>query len=332
MPKRDKVFVRVAEPGEAPGIYLEEEGGVLWPVGWDYEPRPADVPDIRARLQTEWMPKGKLAEWHRVAESFRTGSSGPPDWEDMTLGHAALWYVGDDMCDLLAAAAPDMPEVVLSPEMLPDHSGFVVFQRCLSGLDADNVGLGNVQVGAYLWGPALWQGGPPFSEPGAPVPCLGITCYRPINASVGMVPIGSLVWALGTSCDKGLTGDPVRDASMAEDRRRLAALWSLSAQPTLTSSTIAALPRQARRREERAGRQAPDVRVVVLRARPQRDVAVAAPSGRTYRHRWAVSGHWKTQRYGPKNALVKTIYRNPYLAGPDGAPMLGTPRVKVWKR
>lgn len=56
-----------------------------------------------------------------------------------------------------------------------------------------------------------------------------------------------------------------------------------------------------------------------------------APSGRVieHDHRWEVTGHWKNQRYGKGNALVKRIYRDPFVCGPADKPLIRRPKVSV---
>lgn len=42
---------------------------------------------------------------------------------------------------------------------------------------------------------------------------------------------------------------------------------------------------------------------------------------------WLVRGHFKTQHYGPKNSLLKTIWREPYWSGKEDAPIAVRPIV-----
>jgi hypothetical protein len=330
-----RVDVAVAsEVGLAPGVYAgslsEMPGGKapaeLWAVPPDWHPRATDVPDLRAQLVAAWAPGGDLARIAPMIEELRPGGSGPVGWERETLQTAALWYVGGDMCDLLVGAAPGLPSVELTRELCPDPEGLVVFERCLIGLDAEGSGAA-VATGAMLWGRAKW-----LNPWGPPLPGLGVTIYRPVlRAGLAMMPIGSLVWPLGFAADYPLAGDPATDASMAEDRRRLAALWLLSAQPGLATTTEAALPRHVVRRAQRAG-QLPRVRVVRLREAPGDHRGAQSEGGRTYHHRWAVAGHWRQQAWGPRHSQRRPTYINPYLKGPEGAPLVDRPVVKAWTR
>lgn len=154
-----------------------------------------------------------------------------------------------------------------------------------------------------------------------------------------LVPLGGLIWPFGESCDFQAFGGSARDDSMREDRRRLLALWLLSSQPSLTSSVLAhqsQVTSKAKAKRIAAGKVRPDppVRVVQLRRQPQpdHDAPDRPEGGRTYRHRWTVSGHWRNQAVGPARSQRRPTYINAYLKGPDDAPLLGTERVKSWVR
>jgi hypothetical protein len=84
------------------------------------------------------------------------------------------------------------------------------------------------------------------------------------------------------------------------------------------------------RRAQRAGLD-PAVRVVQLRHGPPATTG-GEQSTRTYRHRWAVTGHWRNQAVGKDYAEHRPVYINPYLKGPADAPLLDTPKVKAWTR
>lgn len=76
-----------------------------------------------------------------------------------------------------------------------------------------------------------------------------------------------------------------------------------------------------------------DVRLVDLR--PLRHVATedtGSGTGRVYRHRWIVRGHWRQQAVGPKRGQRRTIWVPSYTKGPEGAPLLSRETVMVWRR
>jgi hypothetical protein len=303
-----------------------------------WHPRPLDVPIYRDGLLRAWSPDGSLTH---IAPMLAAISGGHqkliPPWEHDTTAEAALWFVGADMCDLLVGAAPTLPAVELHPAHVPDLAGLVVFGKVLAGIDAENLGVGEVNVAAMVWGPARWETTGDL--------CLGITCYGPpVVGQDTLLPLGGLIWPFGRSPDDPLAdetysgracGDgPLTDvavASMVEDRRRLLALWLLSTQAGLATSTRAVPGRAAARRAQRSGRDAA-VRVVQLRHQPPPLASTPVGPGRSYHHRWAVAGHWRNQAYGPKRGLRRPTYINPHLKGPEGAPLIDTPKVKAWTR
>lgn len=291
----------------------------------NWQPRPRDLPAIRAELLREWSPGGGLRRIAPVV-SRAGGHEFAPAWETGVLQAAELWFVGSAMCDLLAAAAPTMPPTPLSAPLVPDPAGLVIFQTPLAGIDAEGSDR-PVLVSAYLWGPAIWQG----------VSLLGVTVYGPSSTSadpVVMWPVGGLTWRPGCTTDESEATEPSRAASMIEDRRLLAALWVLSQQPGLATS-VRNVPQTRNRQKLRRNAPAPEpVRVVHLRhaPAPDHDAPTGSDQRRTYRHRWAVSGHWRQQAYGRGWSERRPLYINPYLKGPEGAPIKTGQRVKAWTR
>lgn len=114
----------------------------------------------------------------------------------------------------------------------------------------------------------------------------------------------------------------------------LAAAWQLMQQPTLAERTILRADRADARRAARSGYSDPDVTIVDLRRlyHPQDPDASPDGSSRTYSRRWVVSGHWRSQPFGKDRALRRQQWIPSYIKGPDGAPLLETERVNVWRR
>jgi hypothetical protein len=115
-----------------------------------------------------------------------------------------------------------------------------------------------------------------------------------------------------------------------------AVAWVLIAQGgiietvTQTPSKNRAARRRARHRKD------PEVELVKIR-RTHRELVDSiqtsvegddtAPDADQFR--WVVSGHWRNQPFGPKNLLRRPVYIDPYLKGPDGAPVRRPRRVFV---
>ena len=53
---------------------------------------------------------------------------------------------------------------------------------------------------------------------------------------------------------------------------------------------------------------------------------------RVYTRRWIVRGHWTHQAYGPGRESRRLQYIEPYIKGPEGAPLVATEKVMVWRR
>jgi hypothetical protein len=292
-----------------------------------WRPKPAEVVDFRAALVREWASGGIYARSLDEMRNLGVGQGTVIDWERQMLAEARLWFVGGAMCELLTGAAPGLPAVELEPEMLPDEVGLVAFEVPVigrDGADADKT----VTVGAMMWGPTWFDGVTehPWPEPRR---CLGISVYGPMNAYPWLLPTGSVVWPFGEPPEFALTGEVQRDASMAEDRRRLLALWLLSSQPGVATESEAVLPRQVVRRATRAGREPPKVRVIHLR---HVEGGGHEAGDRSYHHRWLVSGHWRQQAVGPGHSQRRPTYIHPHLKGPEGAPLLPPTTVKAWTR
>jgi hypothetical protein len=334
----------------------EHDAAEVHPLTWP--PRARDLPDWRAALVRAWTPTGTFT---RIAPFLEQATAGiekfQPEWEHAKAREAQLWWVGSDMCDLLEAAAPQLPATRLHPDLWPDKTGLVYFERPLRGIDADGTGH-VVRVGAMLWGPGWWNDRP----------CLGVTVYGPIDElGPHLVPLGTLVWPIGESTDARLEGtrqpgphvrfrvDPERAGtihdrepdpeavyeSMSEDRRVLLALWLLSAEPSITAGAMKDSPPAATTHDRATARRAaregtsPAVRVVLLR-RPVPDTSEGGTTltgtGRHLHHRFPVTGYWKNVAYGPGYTLHRPKWIAPHMKGPAGAPLLTSPKVKKWTR
>ena len=124
-------------------------------------------------------------------------------------------------------------------------------------------------------------------------------------------------------------------ASFAEDRRLIAALWTLLAQEGIATVRTETPARPVVRRVQRAGlpRSAADVRVVRLRELAHAERASEGPGvPRDWSHRWVVSGHWRNARVGPGRSERRLVWVNPYVKGPDDKPLRQPATVKAWVR
>jgi hypothetical protein len=114
----------------------------------------------------------------------------------------------------------------------------------------------------------------------------------------------------------------------------LAASWNLMQQPQLVDRTREDPSRADARALRRADLPDDGVTLIALRRqyRPQDSDPDAYTATRRYRHRWVVSGHWRQQPYGPGRSSRRQQWIPAHVKGPDGAPLLATEKVNVWRR
>lgn len=114
----------------------------------------------------------------------------------------------------------------------------------------------------------------------------------------------------------------------------LASAWLLMQQPTLVDRTRERADKPTERAYARDGLRSPEVTIVDLRRQyaPRDQGPDGETPGRHYKHRWVVSGHWRNQAHGPGHSLRRQTWVPSYVKGPDGAPLLSTEKVNVWRR
>lgn len=325
---------------------------------------PRDVPELRDWLARQWRPGAPFALGAPTtigalvpgADPARA-AAGVAEWNRRALGGAALWWVTAELVDLVQSMADTLPATTLHPELVPAAPVLVVFARPLHGTDAV-AAAEPVLVDAVMWDRSMT---PSASLAPGRVPGVSVLMYRradfagmgprerghadrlaalagqapPELRDVGEVwlPLGRTDWREGDdwSSPAHVALDRAAAESMAEDRRWLAALWALAAAPGLVEDRTHTPDRATRRRAARAGYSTPDVRVVQLRG----GVAEAGGltrepgPGRTYRVRWIVRPHWRSQPYGPGRALRRPVLIAPYIKGPEGAPLHRSSTVHV---
>jgi hypothetical protein len=282
-----------------------------------------DLPELRTVLLRRWRPGGPYQRLDPLAANFNAPA----------LAGARLWWVAPDMCELVAHAARSLPPTTLTDDLVPCDFGLVVFATPLAGTDAmDGTTL---HSHALLWGTTALVDTPAGQMVRVPADGLGrIENEGTPAVTVALYghrgdwyPQGRSDWAWHTDTEE--PGDDARAASMSEDRRWLAALWLLAAQP-LSASTLTYAPRAVRRRLSRAGAgdlATSPVRLVDLR-RPQRTAAERdqgdenAEGGRRYNSRWIVVGHWRQQAYGPGRAHRRPVFIAEHVKGPDDRPLI----------
>lgn len=272
--------------------------------------------------------------------SFSAKDGDPADQASLdllvpTLRAAELWCVTPDMAALAASAGAQLDAARWATADRPSPCGLIHFQ---DGIGSVPVGKGrHAPVDGLLWGPHpdglfvvayisyrslrahLERRGLPdrFAERGFPLVPLLFICGDVLPVTTEPVPMAEV------------------DADMRPVLPALAASWLLMRQPQLVDRTHERADKAARRNAARGGLANPDVTIVDLRRQyaPQdADPAEGVEGGRRYRRRWVVSGHWRNQPHGPGRAQRRQQWIPAYVKGPDGAPLLATERVNVWRR
>lgn len=105
--------------------------------------------------------------------------------------------------------------------------------------------------------------------------------------------------------------------------------------PTVATSWGDAPDGRDARLRARAGESPATVTTIDLRPLrfvPVEDAEETDRSGRQYRHRWVVRGHWRNQAHGPGRTERRPTWVPSYIKGPEGAPLLAREHVYTWRR
>lgn len=330
---------------------------------------PLDLPDFRLWLMDQWLPTGHfthLANGHKRTqfawENCDVAGMANPLVEQHNLPRADLWWVSAEMSALIDHAARSVPPTTLTQDLLPSDHGLVVFGQPLTGTAADTGE--EMPITALSWCRIeISDGGEyvdglnsvpyrfiPRGTPGpqAMVPLDGKVIPDRIATigkhKVGIVygeehddlwmPSGVTHWLMGTETDEAEEGQTdLQVTSLSEDRRWLATLWLLAAQP-LADSHVEPAPRTTARRSQRA-KVASDVRLVDLRRRASAGSSEHEPTGldrHSYSHRFIVggdTGFWRQQACGPGWSQHRPVWIAPFIKGPTDKPLKLRERVNV---
>lgn len=120
--------------------------------------RPEEVPEIRSWLATHLAEGGSLdyalQRWN--AEAAQVGRAAPthPDVERTGLAEARLFWVPPEETEVIVSGSQDLPaDMILTEDMVPSPSGFVVFAGDWYGWDARTGTKSFFPIRAMRWGP-----------------------------------------------------------------------------------------------------------------------------------------------------------------------------------
>lgn len=244
---------------------------------------------------------------------------------------AELYWASEDMAALAMSSGSQLAAARWATADRPSPCGLIFFEGGVGTVQVSGTLSGPVQ--ALAWGPSpdstltvthlmtreQFMRGSQVRFPEAVPPLIAIREVRlPVTAEP--VPFADL------PAHEGMRPPlPIVSA--------LAAAWHLMQQPQLVERGSVEPGKADARSLRRSGLPAGPVTLVNLRRQYVPLQREGEPSaGRAYRHRWVVSGHWRDQPHGPDRALRRKTWIPAHVKGPDGAPMLSTERVNVWKR
>jgi len=300
--------------------------------------RPRELPKLRNQL---------LRHLADPAAPLRanTGPEHAPGLDALArhLRAAELYWVAAPMAALAVHAGAQLDQIDAAPDTRPSGCGLIVYQD----------GVGDLPL-PRGWGVRA-DGGRPMRLPIDSVPVTALT-WGPYEGHV-------LVWALvdralladvlderGMELDRSSTpplvpmvadaipvsaGEPLGDTRIPQPViRALVASWHMMQQPLLTDRSTVRPDKKVRGVTTRLGMPDPQVTLVDLRRQyvPDDRGETGVEGGRRYRYRWVVSGHWRSQPYGPGRTLRRKRWIPAYVKGPAGAPLLVRERVNVWRR
>lgn len=241
------------------------------------------------------------------------------------LAAADLYWVTEQMAALAVSSAATLPDVRWTADDVPSPHGLIIWDGGIGTID-----IGKdlyVQVAAVSWSP---------HPEGLKAHLYADRRLLAARAPILTEEVPPLVPIVPVLLRTGMDWRPVNELAPAYRTvlTSLSATWLLMQQPTIVDRTTAERDPKIERSYARASRPAPEVSIVDLRRRlvPEQDPAESNGEGRTYRHRWVVEGHWRQQAYGPGRTQRRPVFIEPHIKGPDGAPMLPTTRVNVWRR
>lgn len=120
--------------------------------------RPTMVPEIRVEM---------MENLSRMAQVIIAGKAPlyetNPDyqikslrWMFEELTESTLWWVSEDMCDLVQSAFNNLPPTTLTDDLIPSRAGLVFFAKPITGMDSRVEGH-EIDLQAMQWGPCQFD-------------------------------------------------------------------------------------------------------------------------------------------------------------------------------
>ncbi|MFE3429858.1 hypothetical protein [Streptomyces sp. NPDC059171] len=249
----------------------------------------------------------------------------------LSMGAGDLFWVGRDMAALAVHSGGQLAAARWATADRPAPCGLLFWEDGIGHIDSGGV---QIPVEACAWGPhqgemLLWL---LMSRTR-----LATEVNQAGRFEIVTEEIPPLIPVYGATIP--VTAEPLSLADLDPDLPQpvvaaLAAAWLMMQQPLLIDRTRERADKATARAYNREGHPTPEVSIVDLRRQytPQDRDPDAGSDQRTYRNRWIVSGHWRNQAYGPERSLRRQTWVPAHMKGPEGAPLLSTEKVNVWRR
>ncbi|MGW2384331.1 hypothetical protein [Streptomyces sp. NPDC001658] len=245
---------------------------------------------------------------------------------------AEMFWVRQDMAALAVHAGEQLTDARWAAADRPAPCGLLYWQDGIGHIQAQGV---QIPVEACVWGP--YQGEMLLWLLMSRDRLVAETANRVFTVETQQMP--PLFPVVGATLPVTVEAAPLAEADAQLPRPVVAALasaWLLMQQPVLLDRTRERADRPTARAYARDSLPVPEVTVVDLRRQytPHDQDPNGDGGGRHYRYRWVVSGHWRTytsERYSEQTRAAKQ-WIPAHVKGPEGAPLLSTEKVNVWRR
>lgn len=288
--------------------------------------RPSQLPKVRRQtLRHLREPSSSLRS--KTSPEIGTGL----DALASILEVGELFWVQQDMAALAMHAGQQLAAARWATADRPAPCGLLYWQDGIGHMDAEGV---QVPVEACAWGPyqgelMLWL----LMSRARLVAEVAPLAHEFTLDESRMPPLLPIYGGTIPVTDEPLSMTEI-DAQLSQPVvAALASAWLLMQQPLLIDRTRERADKPTVRAYARDGLPAPEVTVVDLRRQytPQDQDPDDGTGSRRYRHRWVVSGHWRNA-WRPSVQEHRKVWVPSHVKGPEGAPLLSTEKVNVWRR
>jgi len=287
-------------------VLTRESGRTLVTTGaWNpAQLKAATLPKVRDRLTGLLRGPVQLPTPLHHDEPRRTVADG--------LDQARLYWIDPQFTALITQVVTDLPDTTITDRIVPAGSGLITWS---TPVDQRH----HIAAASWTPHPDGWR----------------ILCYRSLGPDLPPNLLEPTRHEIGWLIPIHAVNIPRETILNAESPlAALVASWLIIAQqlthdePTLVDPPI-------RKAYARARRPAPEVRLIRIKPRHSQPQTTETPSGRSPTgrakpdHRYWVSGHERNQAYGPGRSLRHKIQIDPFLKGPDDAPIKASTTVRV---